>query len=156
MPNRVLPPDFSLMVELRASRPALISTETLRHLKMSTLKAKYEIFRDIDDAPRGYVAWADINIETLTRFLRTGSYPRYLYEWDEGRIRFVLDAFMLRGAGDPDTSTVFAPLIKGADFAIGLRRGQLKVYVFRHGRIRRRALRDVLDAYIDVQREMAL
>jgi hypothetical protein len=156
MPNRVLPPDFSLMVELRAARPALISTETLRHLKMSTLKGKYEIFRDIDAEPCGYVAWADINVETLTRFLRTGLYPKYLYEWDEGHIRFILDAFIIRGATDPHTSIGLTTLVKGADFAIGVRRGALKVYTYQHGRIGRGALRDVLDAYLDVQREVAL
>lgn len=145
MQSRAISSDFSLMCELRSSRPALISTEMLRHLKMSTLKSKYEIYSDINGSPRGYVAWADISFETLTRFLRTGNYPKYLYEWDEGRIRFVLDIFIIRQASDPPTISLLRELVCDAEFAVVVRRGKIKCYASRSGRIRASRLDDIFE-----------
>ena len=146
MQRRAISSDFSLMCELRSSRPAIISTETLRHLKMSTLKSKYEIYNDINDSPRGYVAWADISFETLTRFLRTGNYPKYLYEWDEGRIRVLLDVFIIRQASDPPTPYLLKALVRDADFVVVVRRGKIKCYASRGGRIRALRLNDIFEA----------
>ena len=146
MQRRAISADFSLMCELRSSRPAIISTETLRHLKMSTLKSKFKIYNDINHSPRGYAAWADISFETLTRFLRTGNYPKYLYEWDEGRIRFLLDLFIIRQASDPPTSYLLEALVRDADFTVVVRRGKIKCYADRNGCIRSLRLDDIFHA----------
>lgn len=124
---RVLPEDFSLLCELRSSKPSSLTADTLRYLKYSVLQDKYSVYRDQNDAPRGYVAWADISLETLVRIAHHGRYPRYLYEWNEGRVRLFLDVLMHRQIGDISTAEVIARLTRDADFVAYERRGKFRV-----------------------------
>lgn len=72
-----------------------ISTELIRLTINSVSYHKYEIIRDINDRPIGYILWADINIESLQRLRKTRLFPAYCYEWDEGDITLILDILLL-------------------------------------------------------------
>lgn len=39
----------------------------------------------------GYIAWAEINRETLDQLFYTSKFPNYIYEWNEGKIRLILE-----------------------------------------------------------------
>lgn len=129
-----LPEDFSLLCDLRSSRPAQLTSETLRLLKFSVLQKKYVVHHDINGSPRGYVVWADVNVETVLKMRRSGSFPRYLYEWDEGDIRLILDALMHTKPGDQKLSSLVSELTENCSRVAFAKRGKLKMFVKKNGR----------------------
>lgn len=129
-----LPEDFSLLCDLRSSKPAQLTSEMIRLLKFSVLQKKYEVYRDINDSPRGYVVWADVNAETVLKMNRSGSFPRYFYEWDEGDIRLILDVLMHTKQGDLKLSSLVSELTKNCSRVAFAKRGKLKMFVKKNGR----------------------
>ena len=136
--NENLPEDFAVLCDLRSTRPGPLTSETLRLLKMSVAQKKYAIYRDISGLPRGYVAWADVNIESLLRIGRTGNFPRYIYEWDEGDIRLVLDVLMHARPGAPSLASIMSELATDAAMVAFVRRARLRIYQKENGVFRLR------------------
>lgn len=90
-----LPEDFSLICDFRSEYPNVTTPEQLRWIKYSVQSGNYYIFRNKLEQPVGYAIWAKVCRETLARLVRTGVYPQYYYEWNEGRIPLLLDLFMI-------------------------------------------------------------
>lgn len=111
-----------------------MTSETLRLIKFSVLQKKYSIYHDINDSPRGYIAWADVTVETVLKMMRSGSFPRYSYEWDEGDIRLIIDVLMHCKPGDSRLSTLISELIKNCNRVAFVKRGRLKMFVKSNGR----------------------
>lgn len=92
-----LPDDFSLICDLRSASSLNTTAEQLRWIKSSVQAKHYLIFKNQLELPVGYALWAKVNKETLARLSRTGLYPQFYYEWDEGHITLLLDIFMSNG-----------------------------------------------------------
>jgi len=110
--NENLPADFSTLCDLRSAVPAHLTSETLRFLKNSVMKEKYNVVRDINDRPIGYIAWASVNIETLQRLNRTGIFPQYFYEWDEGDITLILDILLILQQKEITMKTLISDFVR--------------------------------------------
>lgn len=89
-----LPDDFSLICDLRSSSSLDTSAEQLRWIKSSVEAKHYFVFKNNLGFPVGYALWAKVNKETLARLARTGVYPQFYYEWNEGHITLLLDVFL--------------------------------------------------------------
>lgn len=89
--HTALPDDFATMCDFRSHSFSPMSTQTLRWLKNSALTGKAQILCNELGEKKGYIAWADVNRETLDQLFYTGKFPHYVYEWDEGKIRLVLE-----------------------------------------------------------------
>lgn len=89
--SKHLPEEFAAMCDLRSNTGATINTELLRQLKYSALAGTCKIFKDQFERRTGYIAWANINRESLQKIKRSGRFPSFSYEWDEGYITLVLD-----------------------------------------------------------------
>ncbi|TAM63152.1 MAG: toxin-activating lysine-acyltransferase [Rhodanobacter sp.] len=133
-----LPDDFSLLCDLRASRPSQLASETLRRLKISVLQDKYAIYNDINGLPRGYAAWADVNTESLLRMCRVDDFPQYNYEWNEGNIKIIIDVLMHARPHGQKLSSLIFKLVKDSEKVAFVRRGKFKVYERKNGRFRLR------------------
>lgn len=136
-----LPKDFSLLCDLRSSKPAQFTSETLRLLKFSVLQKKYEIYSDINGSPRGYITWADVNVETILRMKRSGRFPRYIYEWNEGDIRLILDVLMHTRPGDLKLPSLIYNLVDSCSRVAFAKRGNLKMLIKRNGRFVAQSIR---------------
>jgi hemolysin-activating ACP:hemolysin acyltransferase len=88
---------FSIMCELRVSVGASTSAELLRLLTISIKTGKFRVFRCELGKPIGYMAWAEINEESLFRLKFFGKFPKYYYEWNEGDIRLIFDLVIVGG-----------------------------------------------------------
>lgn len=85
------PKDFAILCEIKSLRPVTMNSNLLEIIKHSVLKNRYEIHIDADGNPSGYFIWADACFETVYRLFAFGILPKYLHEWNEGRIRLFLD-----------------------------------------------------------------
>jgi hemolysin-activating ACP:hemolysin acyltransferase len=124
-----LPDDFSLLCDLRTSRPALLSSEILRMVKYSVLCNKYKIYMDTNDLPMGYLAWADVNAETLLRIARAGIFPKYPYEWKEGDIRLFVDGLLSGSRRLSHWRSLVAESLGDAARVAFVKRGRVRYYV---------------------------
>jgi len=88
---------FGVVCELRSKTALSTSAELLRWLNFSTRTHCYQLFYDSLNKPIGYIIWANVCRETITRLARTGQMPRYPYEWNEGYITLVLDLVFIDG-----------------------------------------------------------
>lgn len=126
--NKHPPEDFAVLCDLRSSRHGQLTPETLRLLKKSILENKYAIYHDVNGVPRGYVAWADINLESLLRLVRAGNFPRYRYEWSEGNIRLIIDVLMHTRSVTPSLLSIMSELTAEAAMVAFVKRGRLRIY----------------------------
>jgi hypothetical protein len=106
------------------------------YLRNSARVGALQIFRDQLARPIGYVAWAMINRASLNRIRRSGRYPTYPYEWNEGAFCLILDVMIVRNCR-------FEAIRKIRDFAkrqravVYTRKGrQLRILLRRNGRLR--------------------
>jgi hemolysin-activating ACP:hemolysin acyltransferase len=83
--------DLSLIHDLRAAQLKETYDENLFLLEVSVRTDNYHIFYDEVNNPVGYIVWANVNRESLYKIQRTGLYPKYPYEWHEGKITLILD-----------------------------------------------------------------
>lgn len=150
--QRKLPDDFSLLCELRSARSVPMNSEVIRHMKMSVLHEKYYVHRDFDDVAVGYVIWADISLETFMRLSRTGSFPRYFHEWNEGKIRLLLDIFVRRGVSVEAMWDMKKKLAADVEQIAYFRKGRLRLRAHRAGRFVARPPDELLRARGWVQR----
>lgn len=98
-------------------------------VKYSVLSNKYKIYLDTNGLPMGYLAWADVNAETLLRIARAGLFPKYLYEWEEGDIRLFVDGLLLGSRGLPLWRSLVAEALGNAMQVAFVKRGKVKYYV---------------------------
>jgi len=87
-------PDLGILMQLRASSGLLTDPAVFMLLNNSVAQSCYKIFFDPSGKPAGYMLWADVNEESAARLIRTGQYPVYQYEWDEGDIVMLLDVLV--------------------------------------------------------------
>ena len=85
------------MCELRSTAYIDTSAELLRLLTCSINSKKFKVLNCDLGKPIGYIAWADINEETLFRLKYLGQFPKYFYEWSEGDIRLIVDLVIVGG-----------------------------------------------------------
>ena len=85
------PQDLGVLIQIRASMELITDPVTFMLLNNSVTKSCYCIFYTPLGMPTGYVIWAEVNEESAARLMRTGAYPFYHYEWDEGDIIMLLD-----------------------------------------------------------------
>ena len=126
--HKKLPDDFSLLCDLRSSRPSQLASETLKMLKISVLQEKYAICHDINGLPRGYVAWADVNTESLLRMCRVDDFPQYNYEWNEGKIKIIIDVLMHTKSHEEKLSSIIYKLVEDSEKVAFVKWGKFKVY----------------------------
>lgn len=88
---------YETMCELRLSAGLDTNVELLKQLYFSIQTDKFEVLYNNLDKPIGYIAWADINQESLFRLEKASVFPKYFYEWKEGNIRLILDLVVLGG-----------------------------------------------------------
>jgi len=86
--------DLSTIICLASKRGRAGVKAADRSVQFSVMQGKYSIFRTGKEAPVGYATWADVNIETILRIDRGAVAPKYVYEWDEGSIRLMLDVVL--------------------------------------------------------------
>lgn len=84
-------------LELRVRFRMKTSPEALLYLARSARKGMLRILRDTLRRPIGYVAWAEVNKESLRRMQRVGLGMLAHYEWDEGRLVVIVDAAFAPG-----------------------------------------------------------
>ena len=98
-------------------------------VKYSILCSKYKIYYDENGMPMGYLAWADVNAETLLRIHRAGIYPRYIYEWEEGDIRLFVDGLLLGARRLSLWRSLVAEALGNALQVAFIKRGKVRYYV---------------------------
>jgi hemolysin-activating ACP:hemolysin acyltransferase len=84
-------------LELRARFRMETPPESLLYLTRSARKGMLRILRDKLRRPVGYVAWAEVNKESLRRMQRVGLDMLAHYEWDEGHLVVIVDAAFAPG-----------------------------------------------------------
>lgn len=114
---------FMLRARLGLNTPPRVALNLGNSMRHGAVK----IFYDCYQRPVGYVAWADINKESLLRLVQKGKFPSYIYEWSEGGFRLVVDAAFQR------TKLVSAPrqvaiFMRSKRLLLWVRRGRLVVY----------------------------
>ena len=78
-------------LQFRASLGLATPPDIFFRLLNSSLAEKLVVFKDQIKRPIGYLAWAGVNRESALRFLKSGQYPLYPYEWNDGGIALILD-----------------------------------------------------------------
>jgi hemolysin-activating ACP:hemolysin acyltransferase len=81
---------YDLICALRGQASEGISNYLRHALKISVTEGNFEIFYS-QGKPIGYWAWANTVRESVSRLKRTGRYPFFAYEWNEGRISLIID-----------------------------------------------------------------
>lgn len=124
-------------MELRASQGGAISSEEWSNLRNSAYSRNCRIFRDALSRPVGYVAWANINKASFSRLMKSGQYPTYPYEWNEGGICLILDVFIAE-RGRYDALRQLRPFLRSRRLIVFRRstRG-IRCYRRRAGQLRR-------------------
>jgi hemolysin-activating ACP:hemolysin acyltransferase len=82
--------NYDLICTLRGQASEGISNYLQHALKISVTEGNFEIFYS-EGKPIGYWAWANTVRESVSRLKRTGRYPFFAYEWNEGRITLIID-----------------------------------------------------------------
>lgn len=88
---------FAQLLEVRLIAGLDTPIATLKWLKNSSQFNCFYFFTDIAGRNNGYISWANVNRETLLRLQRSGLFPVYFYEWDEGNIKLLLDIAFVDG-----------------------------------------------------------
>lgn len=130
-----LPDDFATMCDFRSHSFNPLTTQTLRWLKNSAITGHCKILCNELGDRMGYIAWAEINRESLDQLYYTGKFPNYVYEWEEGKIRLILE-ISLEPANRRALIRELRQLLRSWR-VFAYKRRELRVYVRRH-RIHRR------------------
>ena len=133
------PESFGILCDIRSYRWLDTTPEQLMHLQLSAKAGTYKIFWDQHDRPLGYAIWANVCRESIQRLARTGRYPVYAFEWNDGRICLVLDVVF----NNIDRKQALRQLKEffGRRRAIAYkRRSTTRLLVRRRGRYERRTL----------------
>jgi hypothetical protein len=79
------------MLEARARNGLVTTPEQFSQLRSSAANGTAMIFKDVLYRPIGYIAWANVNKESILRLSTLGKFPCYPYEWNEGGVFLLLD-----------------------------------------------------------------
>lgn len=125
--NQLINPDDALslvgmIILIRAKNRLKTDATLLQEILCSARSGCIKIFYDSDETPEGYITWCEITPDTLKQIARHHVRPCYQYEWREGHITFILDAFC------PRLRNKLA-LLKGRSPVAWINaRGKLKIY----------------------------
>jgi len=122
---------FALFCELRSMRQSQMDAEVLRLVKYSVLSGKYYLLTNVDGAPAGYVAWADVDEFALSRLVRVGYFPKFYYEWGEGRIRLFTDMLLPAGRVNKWIRPILRKVTDDVSHVAFVRKGEVRVYIRR-------------------------
>lgn len=84
-------------ISLRIEAGLGVNRQELIGLRYSAENTSINILTNDSGIELGYIAWASVNKETALQLLEYGTFPRYPYEWSEGRICLVVDVLFVPG-----------------------------------------------------------
>lgn len=86
---------FSKVVDIRSASVLETSSHLLSALKNSAENGKIKVFSSGSHSFFAYLAWAEVNKESLVLMGKTKQMPPFLYEWNEGRLMVIYDVVFL-------------------------------------------------------------
>jgi hemolysin-activating ACP:hemolysin acyltransferase len=126
LPNRS-PVDFSKIVDIRCLSGLDTTANLLGTLKHSAKEGRVEVFYSTAKNPIAYVAWAEVNKESMSLMTKRKKMPAYPYEWNEGKFIVVYDIVFIPNWGDLARAKTLSFLFQHRFFAY-LRRDRLHVF----------------------------
>jgi hemolysin-activating ACP:hemolysin acyltransferase len=107
--------------------------ETLYALGNSAWAQTFQILKDPLGRPVGYIAWANLNSESVQRLQQDFRLPKYVYEWNEGKIAVILDV-IYNHESRFGLRALIRDLFPRSRLVVLWRRKHLSIYVRRHQR----------------------
>lgn len=108
---------------------------TMQSLRNSAQFGTFEMLCNQLGRNCGYLAWADISKESWRALCERGQFPHYAYEWSEGRLLLLHDVVLA-----PGMRTVLRRelrrLFARRRAVVFIRRGTMRIYARRQGRLR--------------------
>ena len=95
--KKQVPKAFAELANLRLKAGLDTPVQILQWLRHSAEYNAVYYFKNLAGRVNGYAIWAKVCRETLFRQKRTGQFPRYFYEWNEGQIVLLLDVVFIDG-----------------------------------------------------------
>jgi hemolysin-activating ACP:hemolysin acyltransferase len=123
---------FAELAELRLKAGLDTPVQRLQWLRHSAHFNAVHWFSNLAGRVNGYAVWAKVNRETLRRQQRTGQFPRYFYEWNEGQIMLLLDVVFIDGWHRHNQNQL-RRFIKSHKAAAWFRREQLHLLIRKQG-----------------------
>lgn len=86
-----LPQELLICIHLLLMSGSEITSSRLQSLRFAALSGGLQILVDGHGEPSGFIAWASVNKDSLTAFLKFKTTPKYYWEFSEGNIAYVTD-----------------------------------------------------------------
>lgn len=131
--------EHSLLCQIaRLSSSANITNNQLKTIENAVRFNQYELVRDIDDEIAGYVTYAKCNRDTLFSLQRReydNFFPKFDYEYNDGRLCYILDVVFEKHFSIIQTHKLFREFVKKHKYVFARRKGRLIAYQVRNGRV---------------------
>lgn len=127
--------NLCLMLALRGELQLDTPHATLQGLRNSAQFNTFELLCNELGRNSGYLAWADIGKESWRALCERGQLPRYSFEWSEGRLLLLHDVVLAPGMR-PALREGLRRLFARRRAVVFIRRGALRIYARRQGRLR--------------------
>lgn len=92
------------------------------------------IFKDQLNRQIGYLAFAEVNKESVLRFLKAGIIPFYSYEWGEGCISLIID-ILVQKSSSFDAVRQLKEVLYSKRVIIFSKRNKRKLYLKKNGKL---------------------
>ena len=130
------PPEiFSTLCDFRSYSPAPLSADNIKWFKYAARCQTATLLYNEFNEPKGYVVWAEISRESLNLLWKTNQFPRYIYEWQEGKIRLILDVSI--DPGERESMLKALRTLLRSWKVVAFKRRELRLYVRSNTRFKR-------------------